>query len=394
MRVAIVINSLVQGGAQRACVWLSKALNDRGHEVTMLTFYPEESDFFSTDDALVIKRFTRGRERTWKVFEGSEVSVFARRLIRLPFRILTRVTTRTNDWLALRREVSGGNFDVVLVFESYTSIYAILFLVGIRIPIIAAERVHPAMHRLPRLLSLLRTIVYRSPKVSVCAQDASIESYIRSNYGAKRTFIVPNSVPIPKSMVEQSHDQSPGNPLNVVCMARYHHQKGIDVLLRAWKVVEADAGNDVVLNVYGDGDRSEYLELLQALNLKRAVLHPAIHDTTEVYQEADIFVLPTRYEGFSNALTEAMAHGIPCITTNSPGANWSITEGGTSAKLLEVDDVEELAQSLLGLIRAPTQREYLGKLGRQSIDRYSEERIAGVWESTLESASAAFSEKH
>ena len=120
------------------------------------------------------------------------------------------------------------------------------------------------------------------------------------------------------------------------------------------------------------------------MNLTSAYLHEAVRDTERILINSDIFVLATRYEGFSNSLTEAMALGVPCITTDCPGSNWTITEGGISAILLPVEDVVALSQAMILLLNDERLRTELGVKGLESMKRFREQVIVELWEKNLE----------
>jgi glycosyltransferase involved in cell wall biosynthesis len=84
-----------------------------------------------------------------------------------------------------------------------------------------------------------------------------------------------------------------------------------------------------------------------------------------LFAESDIFVLPSRNEGFSNSLIQAMASGLPCIATRV-GGNAEALEEGASGFLIDSEDHQALAERLMLLLRDPQMARRMGRRGRQA----------------------------
>ena len=89
-------------------------------------------------------------------------------------------------------------------------------------------------------------------------------------------------------------------------------------------------------------------------------------DVRRYYDAADIFVLPSLWEGISNALLEAMSTGLPCICTDIPG-NADVIEDGRNGRLFPREDVNALGEFLLDLIENPRERRRLGDSARETV---------------------------
>jgi glycosyltransferase involved in cell wall biosynthesis len=100
----------------------------------------------------------------------------------------------------------------------------------------------------------------------------------------------------------------------------------------------------------------------------------------ELYlQASDIFVLPSKLEGMPNVLLEAMACGLPCVTTRVSGTQ-DIIDDGTSGLLVEYGDPEALRTCLVALLRDSERRCRIGVNAKRTIDgRFSLERIADLY---------------
>jgi glycosyltransferase involved in cell wall biosynthesis len=156
---------------------------------------------------------------------------------------------------------------------------------------------------------------------------------------------------------------APGDIPTVVCPARLSYQKGQDVLLKAWRAVRERVPTAQLI-LAGDGPQRLQLELLAAeLGIADAIeFAGVVGDLRALFAIADAFVLPSRYEGMSNALLEAMAAGMPCVATRVSGSEDIIVEN-ESGLLVPPEDAEALASALVAIL---TERERANSLGREA----------------------------
>jgi glycosyltransferase involved in cell wall biosynthesis len=158
------------------------------------------------------------------------------------------------------------------------------------------------------------------------------------------------------------------------------YQKGIDTLLLAWaSVVERRRSAYLVLLGPVTEDAPEGSPSVRELvsRSERTVV-PGLKENVHEYLEAsDVFVLPSRLEGLSNALLEAMSSGLACVASNLAGMD-DVIENGRDGLLFPTGEVEPLASSILELFENPGTRLEMGKRARTKIlDRYSIESVAG-----------------
>jgi glycosyltransferase involved in cell wall biosynthesis len=168
------------------------------------------------------------------------------------------------------------------------------------------------------------------------------------------------------------------DPPTVIYVGRLHPQKGIGVLLEAAARLRASEAIDFRIVLVGDGPAGEELRLqARCLGLGDGVQFAgATERVAEHLQAADIFVLPSRSEGLSNALLEAMASGLPVVATAIPG-NVDVITHGRNGMLVAVDDPEALASACAGLLGDRSRREELGRAARMTVEaRYSLDRVA------------------
>ena len=153
-----------------------------------------------------------------------------------------------------------------------------------------------------------------------------------------------------------------------VGVGRLHRQKGFDVLIDAF----ATSGAEGTLVLVGEGaERDPLREIAERAGVaKRVVFTGFLRNPQAVLSRADVFVLSSRYEGFPNALVEAMALARPCIATRCPTGPEEIVDDGKSGLLVPVDDDGALGRSIARLLGDPALRDRLGAAARERVAIY------------------------
>jgi L-malate glycosyltransferase len=168
-------------------------------------------------------------------------------------------------------------------------------------------------------------------------------------------------------------------PPKLIYVGRLHEQKGLDVLLKAVRqLMQYDPAYEVCLDIVGDGPLWDPLcNLAKQLGIRCQVQFLGqIEQVLEHLYEADIFVLPSRAEGLSNALLEAMACGLPVVVSDVPG-NVDVVTNGENGLLFTADSPDSLAQSLVVLLSQPQLRQNMGTTAQQHVtERYSMSSVA------------------
>lgn len=200
--------------------------------------------------------------------------------------------------------------------------------------------------------------------------------------------VIPDPIPLPLPV---SHGT---NTKRVITIGRYAYQKGYDLLLQAWaeveKIKELEEVNEVkevseveewTLDIYGQGDRTDYRQLMAELGIdaNRCHLNGPVDDVGQVYMDSSIFVLSSRFEGFGLVLIEAMASGLSVVSFDCPAGPDEIITDGVDGLLVPSGDVHALAEKLMVLMSDENQRRRLGQQARQSAQRYEMNLIAGKW---------------
>jgi glycosyltransferase involved in cell wall biosynthesis len=164
-----------------------------------------------------------------------------------------------------------------------------------------------------------------------------------------------------------STSASHSGALRAVCVARLEHYKGIDVLLRALALVQAE-GVRVTMRIAGDGAEREALEsLARTLTLRDVHFIGAVapERVGDELRDADLMVLPSRGEGLPLAIVEAMAHGLPVIATRVGGNEEAVDDGNTGL-LVPPEQPEALAAAIIQLARDHEARRRMGDAARRA----------------------------
>jgi glycosyltransferase involved in cell wall biosynthesis len=158
-------------------------------------------------------------------------------------------------------------------------------------------------------------------------------------------------------------------------------RKGLHMLIEAFRRI-ARLRDNVALLLLGDGPhRADYQSIVPSEIRSRVHFagHIPQNELPEHFAVADVFVFPSRHDGWGVVINEACAAALPVVTTHQTGAAYDLVEDGRSGFVLEHDDINGLADRLLRLIDDPALREKLGQRSRELVEPYSAENGAGLF---------------
>lgn len=360
MHLTLVIYSLTSGGAERVMSIIANYWAAKNWKITLLTMDDGSvPPFYDLDSR--IKHIPLG------IAKSSPNALFAF------WNNLKRIRT-------LKRSISELKPDAVISFLDTTNVLTLLATRGLKIPVLVNEQIHPVMYPTGRAWGLLRQWTY--PKANrVIAVTARALSYFSPNIQAQGC-VIPNPALVVKGS-ENSLEKLLDKP-SIIAVGRLEEQKGFDLLLHAFAKLK-DRYPEWKLTILGEGSlRSELESLRYRLELaERVDLRGVVKNPYNFLKQADLYIMSSRYEGFPNALCEAMSCGLPVISTDCPSGPQEIIRDGVDGILVPNEDISALAAAMERLMSNDGERRRLAARAPEVTERFSLEKVMGMWEAVL-----------
>lgn len=342
MRIAFVIPSLGPGGAERVATLLSNYWVGQGHEVTLVTFeMPGSEPFFALEEGVTVRQLAASAAS--RGLTGRVGSNFA----------------RVSRLRSLLRELRP---EIVVAFMTEANVVALWACQGLGVPVVISERNQPDRPGLGQVHQLARRPSYPLARAMV-VQTEAIAAWAEARFRIP-VHVIPNPVLLGPSGVRRKQ----GDVHWLISLGRLAHQKGFDVLLRSFAGL-ASKHPDWRLVIYGEGPDRSALERLRAESgLEERISLPGLtKDSLGALRQASLFALPSRFEGYPNALLEALAVGLPIVATDCPGGTAEILGDGIHGMLVPPDDVSALTAALDAMMSAPDLREDYASRARPAV---------------------------
>lgn len=360
MKIALAIASLGPGGAERVMSLLANYWAERGDEVTLVTLESRDADVYAVDRR--VRRVALGL-----VSDSNGL-----------FRALRSNWRRIR---ALRAAIRSSGAPVVLSFEDRTNVIVVMAALGLDVRCVVSERTDPVRHRIGAHWNLFRRLSYPFADGLVVQTAQLIPWAGRVMFGRRRVHAIPNPLRIPLNSDAKSPPAQ--TQPTVVAVGRLWAEKGYDVLIKAFARIALDFP-EWTITIVGEGPERESLTALAAeLSMADRVALPGwTAEPERALSQAALFVTSSRYEGFPNALLEAMATGLPVISTACTGSSEIIIDG-RDGLLVAVDDVDALAAALRRLMGDAVLRRELGENALATSRRYQPSAIMPMWDAAL-----------
>ena len=237
-----------------------------------------------------------------------------------------------------------------------------------------------------RLVAFIEKLTFggKSSKARIVVSERLKEDFFR-HYGdaAEDIIVIPNGVdlkmfnpanrPLYRDRTRQKHGISNGDFV-LLFVGGDWERKGLRHLIEALSLVSRP---EVKLLVIGRGDTDFYARLAREKAIGGKVTFvPHTDSVWEYYAATDVFVFPTIYEPFGLVIVEAMASGLPVITSRSAGSADLITDGVDGLLLNEPRNVNDLAAKISLLLSDAQLRETMGKRARIAAEKISWDEVA------------------
>lgn len=354
-----------RGGAEHVVSTLSRKLSDSGHEVMVATQWYSENEYPLADK---VKRIDVGLTK-----EDEKAGRIRKAFTRL-FR--------------LRDCVKKEKPDLVISFCAKANFRSAFSLFGMKTPLIVSVRNNPVEDYAGHTIATK----YMEKKARGCVfQTPDAMSFFSEDF-QKRSRIIFN--PLDEEYLNISSDMIPRaneRSKKIVNVGRISKQKNQLLLLKAFKRI-ADKYPDHTVEIYGDFQEEKLLNeitsYIEENSLKdRVKILPPTNKLKEKISDAALFVLSSDFEGMPNSLIEAMALGVPSISTDCPcGGSRLLMENEDSGILVPVGDEEALAAAM---DRVLSDKELSDKLSQNALkitDKVMPDKICREWEEFIDYA--------
>jgi len=362
MRFLLLIPQMGAGGAEKVLSLIATHMAQR-HEVVLATLEPSGSRSFyvlpPAIEQVQLDALSGGplHRRAWGIVKRL---ILIRRLLR-------------------RRP------DVVLSFTSTLNATVILAAAGLRTAVVVSERNDPVAYRLTRIADLARRWTYPRARRVVVQTEVIADHFSKS--GVRRISIIPNPVFAARRQARPGMP-GPDGRFRVIAVGRLDPQKGFDLLIAAFARV-APALQDWDLVIFGEGAELPSLEAMIAERGlgDRVRLLGVSGEIDRELARSHLMAFPSRFEGFPNALAEAMAAGLPAIGFRGVSGVEELIEHGRTGLVTSMDGTA-LADALEALMADPRRRELYGQAARLRSATWNPQSILSRWEDLLLAAAS------
>ena len=196
---------------------------------------------------------------------------------------------------------------------------------------------------------------------------------------------IANIVKIPDALPFRIAGKSELVNKRLISIGRYAFDKGNDLLLQVWSIVEKKVF-DWELDIYGNGNMEPYREQMKKLGLNQHRCHllgPTV-DVKREYMSSSIFVFPSRFEGFGLVLIEAMACGVPVVSFDCENGPRSIITDGDDGFLIPPFNINLFAEKIMLLMKDQELRCKMGANAQITASQYEIDKIGQQWRQLFE----------
>ena len=350
-KTAIVNTSLGRGGSERVTVILSEYLNKIGVDTEVVTIYKEDNEYTLSNS---VKRNILLNDKENRKNKLLKILISIKKL---------------------RDVIKEKNIDTLIVMDLPLFTYSIPSTFFLKTKVIVSERNDPASYSGSKMIKIVSRFLMRFADGFVFQTNDAKNFY--SKFLKGRGTVIYN--PLESSNLPDVYNGK--KEKIIVSMGRLYPQKNQKILIEAFANI-ANKIPDYKLIIYGEGPlRNEFESQIEHLNLKDRIILPGnFLDVHERIKKASLFVMTSDFEGMPNALIEAMAMGLPCISTDCPcGGPRELIIDGENGILVPVNDTLSLQESILKVLSDEKFANSLSKEGIKIRDKLSVEKIGKQW---------------
>jgi len=351
-KVVFYIGAMVLGGAEKVINNLATYFCNRKVEVVLVNDFEPDSSVFHYDVDARVKRLYLQKQK-----EGNAI-----------IRNISRLQK-------LRKIIKEERPDLVLSFLGPPNIRMLLSTIGVSVKKVVSVRNDPNReYGTKKSQKILANLIFRLAD-GVVFQTRGAQRYFAKSIQEKSEIIYN-----PVADVFFNTDYI-GDEKNIISIGRLEPQKNNALLIKAFSQI-SDEYPENKLVFYGSGSQlGDLHKLSKDLNISSKIIFAGdTKNVPEALKHCSLFVLSSDYEGLPNALMEAMAVGVPCISTDCPsGGPKELIENGKDGILIDVGSLHELTEALTLLMNDKEKCLKLGEKARIKALKFRPEEIYSQW---------------
>lgn len=347
------------GGVEHMCTALVNEMSSRGYKCHLLSLDMKDAEI----------DYELNSDITWH--KVSSVDAQKKANVKERFARLKKI----------RAILKEKNIDIAIGFQDGAFLILALAALGTGIPIIAAERNSPTRFNFTSN-GKYKNLRYNSFRLSECI-TVQCPSYVDFYplYLRSKIKVIPNPVFPADNFADPRGIK--GERKTLLSVGRLSYQKNYMVLFEAFSLIAAKHPK-WDLTIVGEGDHRDRLEkFIQEKNLQgRISLVGYSKNTEDYYRQAHLFCLPSLWEGFPNALAEAMAHSLPSIGFEACAGVFDLIEHGETGLLAQGggDDPQALAEAMVTLMCDDDARVLMGANAKEKTKEFTPAHVYDKWE--------------
>lgn len=370
MNLVIFINNLAGGGAERVAATLANHWARKQWNITIVTLGPQSLDFYPLDPA--VRRISLN-------LSGDSAH------------LLDALLQNVRRVLALRRTIKQLRPKVALSMMSTPNVLLAFASLGIAdLCAIGSERCYPPQLPLGSMWHALRSRMYgRLSAVVALTQECA--DWIKTHSSARCVPVIPNAAcwPLPDNLPRIAPDAiCPPERKVLLAVGRLSNEKNFGMLIDVFSEL-APRHSEWDLVILGEGPERRMLETrIRDTQSGARIFTPGIAGNVgEWYARADLYVMSSRFEGFPNALAEALAHGLPAVSFDCDTGPRDIIRHGVDGLLVPAENVRSLQATLDRVMGDSHLRAEMACRAIDARGRFSIEKVAAMWEDLFDTLS-------
>lgn len=353
-------------GTERVCSMIANGLTEAGHEIILASIGPCDKPFFPLNQKI-------------KIIPLADFAHIAlEKVSNVAHRKISKLYRSTNNVYRIRKLIKKENVDIVIAVDTLCVQFTLPATLGLKVKHIGWEHFNFESGHHKSRSSKARLLAARYCDLVITLTERDKKCWLKNTQHKSQIVNIANPCPFP---FQEYIDE---DKKIVLAAGRLHSQKGFDLLLESWLQV-VKIMPEWKLKIVGEGP--------QRLNLTKFIEENKLTDSVELvgitnnmsqyYKEAEIFCLSSRIEGFGMVLIEALAFGLPVVSFDCGPGPAEILDN-TGAILVPKGEVDQLALSLVSLMKDKQHRKEIKLKCKEKVEFYQPENIINKWLYLLE----------